>query len=402
VKLATLALLLWGLATGLPAQAEPTVLLISWDGLRHDFPDRYSTPALQRLEREGARAERLVPVFPSNTFPGHVSLATGTYPDRHGILDNAFLDRERGRFRMSNDASWIEAEPVWVTAERQGIVSASYFWVGSETDWNGIGATHRMTPFDSGVGEDAKVDQILAWLDLPEPARPRLILSWWHGADRAGHRYGPDDSAVATAIAEQSRALERLLVGLDARKRWGETTLLLVSDHGMTPVRGAIPIASALEAAAPEARLVDGTSVAHVFVQGVTERAAAERALGELAHMQLLRRDALPSRLRLDHPTRTGDLVALAEPGYVFRQASLGTRILARLARLFGQQQGIHGYAPEHPDMGGSFFALGRGVERGARLPAVRMIDIAPTVTSLLGIAPPRDAEGKAIPLRTH
>jgi predicted AlkP superfamily pyrophosphatase or phosphodiesterase len=401
MRLARLAILLCALAAGLAAHAEPTVILISWDGMRHDFPDRYPTPALARLEREGARADHLLPVFPSNTFPGHVSLATGTYPDRHGILDNAFYDRERGSFRMHNDASWIEAEPLWVAAERQGVVTASYFWVGSETDWHGIGATHRVAPFDSDVDEQAKVDQILAWLDLPLESRPRLILSWWHGADRAGHRHGPDHAAVASAIAEQAQALERLLAGLDARG-WSETTLLLVSDHGMTPVRGAIPIAHALEAAAPQARLVDGASVAHVFVPDEAQRAAAERALAALPHTRVLRREALPAELRLDHPSRTGDLVALAEPGYVFRQAGLGTRMLGWIARLFGEQQGIHGYAPELPDMGGSFFALGHGVGTGVRLPVVRMIDVAPTVAALLGIAPPRDAEGTAVSLQPN
>ena len=56
---------------------------------------------------EGLRAERFVPVFPANTFPAHVSLATGTYVDRHGIVGNVFRDLERGRFSYSNDASWI-------------------------------------------------------------------------------------------------------------------------------------------------------------------------------------------------------------------------------------------------------------------------------------------------------
>jgi predicted AlkP superfamily pyrophosphatase or phosphodiesterase len=95
--------------------------------VRHDHPDSADVPALSRMAREGVRAGRLVPVFPSNTFPTHVSLATGTYPDRHGIVDNHFVDRDRGRYRMSSEADWIEAEPLWIAAQRQGVPVATYF-----------------------------------------------------------------------------------------------------------------------------------------------------------------------------------------------------------------------------------------------------------------------------------
>ena len=135
--------------------------MLSWDGTRSDYLARTEVPALERMQREGMQAERLIPVFPSNTFPNHVSLATGTYVDRHGMVANVFRDRSRGVFRYSDDATWIEAEPLWVTVERQGLRAAAFFWVGSETDWNGVGATYRRAPFDGSVPESEKVKQIL-------------------------------------------------------------------------------------------------------------------------------------------------------------------------------------------------------------------------------------------------
>ena len=213
--------------------AEAVVILLSWDGVRHDMPDRARTPALDRVAQSGTHAA-LRPVFPTNTFPNHVSLATGTFVDRHGIVGNVFEDRERGRYRYSNDASWIEAEPIWAAAERQGVRAASFFWVGSETDWRGRGASYRRAPFDTKIGEDEKVDQILAWLDLPAAERPGLIVSWWHGADHAGHERGPDHADVVRALERQDVQLLRLLEGLDVRGAWDETTLIIVSDHGMS------------------------------------------------------------------------------------------------------------------------------------------------------------------------
>ena len=393
-RFARLAALLTLLAAS-AAQAEPTVILLSWDGVRHDEPDRVATVALSRMQREGARAERLVPVFPSNTFPGHLSLATGTFPDRHGIVDNQFIDRERGRFDMgSRVADWLEAEPLWVAAERQGVRSAVYFWVGSESDWRGHGARYRMAPFDTKVSEAEKVQQIVRWLDLPAAERPHLILAWWHGTDAESHRRGPDDPSVAEALAQQDAQLAALEKALDARSAWSDTTLLVVSDHGMTVATKPVPVRATLEGAGIRSRISDGSTVAHVFLEDPAQLSRAEAVISRLEGVRVYRRDTLPDALRLRHPTRTGDLVVIASPPYALRESPL----LERAARaLTFAKRGMHGYDPQLPEMGGIFFALGRGVPKGTKLGAVRMIDVAPTVARLLGIDPPAQSEGKPI-----
>ncbi len=379
-----------------PATPErpPTVILISLDGVRHDTIDRGPFPALDRIAREGLRAERLIPVFPSSTFPGHVSLATGATPDVHGIVDNEFWDRARGeRFDYDNDASWIEAEPLWATAERQGVPAATYFWVGSETDWRGVGARHRIAPFDSGVGEAEKVAQITAWLDLPEAERPRLVMSWWHGADRAGHRYGPDHPEVAATLAAQDHHLGDLLAALDARDAWSHTTLVLVSDHGMTTAEHTIPLKQALAEAGVDPRVETGSAVTHLFFTDEAERDRAAAALAGLAGVRVDRREDLPASASFAHPDRTGDLVVRALPGHTFRRGGL----LAQVGDLLGERRGFHGYAPDHPDMAGIFVAMGRGIEAGARIGPIAMIDVAPTIAALLGIDPPQHATGKSV-----
>jgi len=382
------------------APPAPTVIVLSLDGVRHDYLDRAPFPAFGRIAREGLRARRLVPVYPSSTFPGHVSLATGATPAVHGIVDNQFWDRaRRERFDYANDARWIDAEPLWAAAERQGVPAATFFWVGSETDWRGVGARYRVAPFDAKIGEAEKVAQILAWLDLPARERPRLVMSWWHGADHAGHAKGPDHPDVIKELADQDRQLGALLAGLDARGAWTHTTLVVVSDHGMTHAERSVPIARAQRSAKVRvAHLEVGTAVAHVFLDDPADVARAERALAELAGVRVDRREALPASLHLSHPTRTGDLVVRAEPPYTFAAPGLFDRV----AQLFGAHVGMHGYAPELPDMAGILLAIGRGVPAGARPDVVRMIDVAPTVARLLGIEPPRNAEGRAIDAFAH
>src|SRR5262245_40151269 len=149
--------------------------------MRWDYPARAQAPTFARLAAEGASAGFLEPPFPTSTFPSHATLATGVYPARHGIVNNEFFDRGRGPYRREDDAVWLLAEPIWVTAERQGVRTAVYHWVHSYSAWRGI-APSRALPF-SGVTDREKIETIIAWLRLPEAERPRLILSYLHGPD---------------------------------------------------------------------------------------------------------------------------------------------------------------------------------------------------------------------------
>ena len=383
-----------------PAAEHPTVIVLSWDGVRHDYLDRVSLPALARIEAEGLRAERLIPVFPSTTFPNHVALATGARTDRHGIINNVFYDRDKGLYDYggNGDEDWLEAEPIWAAAERQGVRSGVFFWVGSETDWHGHGASYRKAPFDDDIGEAEKVEQILTWIDLPREKRPQLIMSWWHGGDGVGHRKGPNHPDISTQMQSQDEQLGALLAGIDAREGWGHTTLIIVSDHGMTEFDEVIPVKSPLDDAGIAARVIPGAATAHIFLDDPADLDRAYEVLAGISHAETYRGDALPASLRLRHPKRTGDLVMLAEPPRTFYQVGIFRRALLWLVKtFFDWKPGMHGYLPDHPDMGAILVAMGRGVNPGTKLGPTQTIDIAPTIAALLGIEPPAQSEGQSI-----
>jgi alkaline phosphatase D len=114
------------------------------DGFRWDYPLKAKTPNLNKIAASGVRADKIIPSFPTKTFPNHYTLATGLYPDHHGIVLNEFYDPERkvfynvGERQTVEDGNFYEGEPAWVTAESQGLKSAALFWVGSEAVIKGI------------------------------------------------------------------------------------------------------------------------------------------------------------------------------------------------------------------------------------------------------------------------
>jgi predicted AlkP superfamily pyrophosphatase or phosphodiesterase len=392
-------LLFWvALAAPLAWAGPPLVIVMSWDGMRWDYPDRAPFPGLTRMQTEGLRAEKLIPGWPSSTFPGHVTLATGAWADVHGIVDNEFLDRKRGRYAYSSDASWLAAEPLWIAAERQGVRAATYFWVGSETDWHGVGQHYRIAPFNPDTPESAKVDQMLAWIDLPPDQRPGLVMAYWHGADTVGHRRGPDSPEIVKQIYDQDAQLVRLLDGIDARRLWDDTTVILVSDHGMTALHGFFDLAGFLGDHGFPAHVFGGPGVAHVFLDDPKQVDGAFALLSGHKPFEVYRGSDLPERFHLKFPDRTGDLVVVSDPSEPLWYPQWWARALYTvLGEVADVYPGGHGFDPNLSDMGATMLAMGRGVPKGARIGPVDMTDIAPTVVKLLGIDPPSQSTGTAI-----
>jgi arylsulfatase A-like enzyme len=367
---------------GAEAEVLPSVVMISLDGTRPADVAAGRLPSLTRMSRRGASAEKLLSSFPSNTFPNHVTLVTGVVPERHGIVDNSFVDPERGRFQKQDIPSWIAVEPIWSLLSRAGILSASYYWVGSEGDWPGGAGPRYWKPFSSRTLESQKVEQILAWLDLPERERPRLITSWFHGADHVSHHHGPDSDEVVRALEVQDRALQLLLQGIAERGLWQSTTLLVVSDHGMMLPERRVNLAAELEAAGIEARVVGigGFVSLRVEEEDIAKAVAKARGLG----LSAWRRADAPAELRVANP-RFGPVVVTAPRGTAIVYSGL------KLA-------GFHGHAPEIPEMAGILVAQGRGVAPGTRLPEIHNIHVAPTVLRLLDVVVPSWMEGRPIP----
>jgi len=228
-------------AVALPEQRPTPLLLISIDGFRVDYQERAATPNLDQLVGEGVAAEGLVHVFPTKTFPTHYSMVTGLYAENHGVVANSMWDPDRERsFSLRNreavmNPAWYDGEPIWHTAERQGLISGTFFWPGSEAPIGGRHATY-WKPYDASVPHLERIDQILAWLDLPHAERPDFMTLYFSRVDSLGHGLGPGAPEVAAAVAELDADIGVLLAGLEERGLLGQMHILVVSDHGMSNI----------------------------------------------------------------------------------------------------------------------------------------------------------------------
>lgn len=373
----------WGYAppaAGSPSEDRPpTVILISMDGTRPADLTMAQLPGLVELGRLGARAQALVPVDPTNTFPSHVSLATGVLPETHRLVNNVFIDPARGRFSRDAIHTWIESEPIWSIAERHGLPTASFYWVGSEGPWKDGPGPSVWKKFSSRTSEKTKVTQILKWLAIENPAdRPRLITSWFHGADHAGHVSGPGASAVAKLLLPQNAQIERLVGEMEKRGLFASTTLIIVSDHGMAAAEERVNLGQVLRRAGLKVTLLGiGGFATGVFKDGqrTDENLARAVAVAREAGMQAWARAEAPENWHVADP-RFGDFVV---------RAPIGMAIVGARTRI----DGFHGYPATEPEMAGILVARGRGVSVGANLGRVSSLAIAPTILKLLGLPIP-------------
>ena len=375
------------------AAARPYLIVVSLDAFRFDYLDRYQPSALKRLAVDGIRAAALIPPFPSKTFPSHYTIATGLYPGHHGILGNNFYDPRRDRwFRMrdtsaARDGSWYGGEPIWAVAEREGVKSAVYFWPGSEAQVLGRRPTYYKT-FRASAPDSQRVDESIAWLRLPPAERPHFVMMYVNTGDDTTHRFGPETPRTASVVASLNRTVQRLLDGVASLPMRDSVNVVVLSDHGMADIHQdrSIPIRSLLAADGLDTTLVrtgdNGPSMSLWFDGDDALRDRTHAALRKrLVNARVYARGETPPHWKLDGNERAGDLIVVADLGYVIT-TSAKDRVTDR---------GSHGWDPTHEQMHGIFIAAGPQVSRAGVVPAFENVHVFPFLASLLGLAAPSE-----------
>lgn len=377
--------------------AYQPLLLVSLDGFRWDYRLRHpeATPTLNRLAAEGASARGLIPVFPSNTFPNHYSAVTGRRPRHTGVINNSMFDPARGRFfrntlpQAVRDPAWWGAEPIWVTAIRQGRKAATSFWVGSEAPVAGVRPTW-WRPFDPAMGFGPRRDEVMAWIRRPAGDRPDLITFYLEETNSVGHRRGPDSGEMVEAIALLDRQLGELLRLLG--EAGAQPNVVVMSDHGMTATRPERGVA--LD------DYLDLTTVQVDFAGPVAGlrplSTTVEALLTRLAHLpggaRVFTPATLPSHLYLAGNDRIPPVIVLAgEGGWVERRA--------QIEKYFPTTLGEHGYDPLLPSMHGTLVVHGPAFRQdGTVIEPVENIHLYALLCAVMGIeAAPHDGDQRLV-----
>ena len=359
------------------------VVMVSFDGFRWDYTDLYDTPNFDALAENGVKAEGLIPSFPTNTFPNHYTLATGLYPDNNGIINNSFYAHDLGGVYRIGDIDMVTnpdayfGEPIWVTAEQQGIRSASYFWVGSEAPIKGVYPTYYKK-YDESIPYMDRVDQVIRWLELPLRKRAGLVLLYFDEPDETGHRNGPEHHSTGQKVEYLDSVLGYLRSEISILEYSDRVNLIVLSDHGMGPISSDkyVNIYDHLMEEWTH-RVVGGNPVylidpAEGFADSVTGR------LDPLEGVSAWQKEDIPAHLNYGESPRFPGIVVVADSLW-----SIGT-----WTDPSGYVGGTHGYDNMFTDMHTIFMAEGPAFRQGYTTSAFENVEVYGIIAHILGLEP--------------
>jgi len=376
---------------------KPTLILISIDAFRFDYLAKYQPPNLTALAREGVQAKWMTPSFPALTFPNHYTIATGLYPEDHGIVANDIYDPDfKAIFSGTDkaavqDSRWWGGEPIWVTAEKQGERAACYFFPGSEAEILGVRPSF-WKPYDENTPNSKRVDTALSWLDLPAPQRPSFLALYFSDVDTAGHHFSPSSSELKRAIEEVDNSIGRLIKGLKRRGIYDQTNIIIVSDHGMAEVRpnDVVLLDQYFQTKRTE-KVIWGQELTQIFPKA-GESAVIEQELsnGKMKHAQCYLKQQIPARFRYQNNRRIAPIICLANEGWrIFEHRKYldelqGGKIPRHLI-------GAHGYDNALPSMRATFIAHGPAFKSGIVVEPFDNVDVYNIMTDVLGLKAARN-----------
>lgn len=369
--------------------------MVSFDGFRHDYVEKYNTPNIKEFIKQGAAAEMMRPSFPSKTFPNHYTLVTGLYPGNHGLVDNTFYDKGRDTFYSIRQRAKVEDSyyygglPLWQLVQKNGMKSASYFWVGSEARIEGEFPTyyHR---FDDKVPHKNRVNAVFDWLKLPETERPHLMTIYFSMVDTQGHEYGPNGQKTKEAVMEADSLVGMLVEGL--KKIDLPVNVILVADHGMYEMQNKPEYFIYQEdilAGLPKDDFIFVTNMTHanIFVKNKAKEDSIYNVIkARESHFKVYKKAEIPAKLHFNTHPRIGDLFFVVDPAYsIYSKEALAKKPETRAV------WGVHGFDPSiTPEMGAIFYAKGPNIKAGVKIPAFDNIHVYPFVAAILGITPPK------------
>ncbi len=365
------------------ATLDSYVLVVSFDGFRWDYSDLYETPNFDLLEESGVKAEHLISSFPTKTFPNHYTLATGLYPDHHGIINNSFYASELegiyriGATEMVTNPDAYFGEPLWVTAEKQGVKSASYFWVGSEAPIMGISPSYWET-YDGRVPYLSRVDQVIKWLKLPLNERPGLIFLYFDEPDGTAHRYGPEHTETGDVVNYLDSILGYIRSELSELEYGELVNLIVLSDHGMGLTRPDKFVNLEEYLKEEWASSVIGGNPLYLIEPAEGFADSITNTLNAVEGVSAWQKEDIPERLHYGTSVRFPGIVVVADSLW-----SIGTN-----PDPSGYSGGAHGYDNAFSDMNTIFYAEGPAFKENFTSTPFSNVEIYGIVTHILGLEP--------------
>lgn len=437
------------------------VILITIDGLRPEMyldSTRWPAPNLHYLLAHGTHAQHLKSVFPAYTYLSHTAMITGALPARSGIY---FNQNKLGNGEWDWFSSSIRVPTLWKVLKAHGLTTAAVQWPLSGMDaitysvpeifdihhpedridltrkYATPGLLDELAKNATGVLDSSTMNEDYFSMDdnsarmagyIFRTRKPAFLAMHLVSVDGLEHQQGRDGDSVKLALAASDHDIGLMLEAIERSGAKDSTVIIVLGDHGFIDIHEAFRPNLLIQGI--PAKFIAAGGSAFLYPTPITEtwppldsnridkhRAARLQQIGAqvAAILNKLPEDKrklfrILDRAELDNMgADSGAILALAAtPGLVFSGAVKPANIVNNGPGTQIQQNpldgvfypvhgGHHGYDPNIPQMYSGFIAMGAGIRKGAEIPELGEVDVAPLIAILLGIefkAP----DGKLIP----
>jgi alkaline phosphatase D len=362
---------------------NPYLVVVSMDAFRWDYADMYNTPNLDKIAKNGIVSEGLIPAFPSKTFPNHYTLATGLYPDNHGIVNNTFFDSTRNVIYKIRDREKVQdgyfygGEPIWNTVEKNNMKAASYFWVGSEANVQNMHPSYYKL-YSSRDPFENRIDTVINWLNLPQPERPNLCMLYFHEPDGVGHDYGPEHVETQKVVEYMDSLVGDLYSKLNNLPHADSINLIILSDHGMGNISEDKTVIISKDIDTSLIEIAAGSNPVFNIKAKDGKLEELYNKTKKVKGISVWKTNEIPSRLNYGKNPRTLDMVVVADSSW-----SIVYKLRSNYD--FG---GTHGYDPANTDMHAIFYAIGPAFKEDKKIGRFNNVDIYNIMCKTLEINP--------------
>lgn len=356
---------------------------------------------MNELRLNSTHAEFLQNVFPTKTFPNHHSIATGVFPEEHGVMANSLYD-----FDLAQEVNYSypmfhfksEYKPIWILNELAGGRSGCMMWPGSNYEYDGVVCTHSKH-YNTSVSYNERVDDVFEWI-LNDKAPANLIMLYIEEPDLHAHAFGPESNTITDLVAKLNGVTEYLHQKIQQHNLENRVNVVHLSDHGMESLqlKNVVNLTSIV---GDKVKFYGTTPVLQIVPNNLAETDAIFAKLSleakERGTFKVYTNDLLPKRWRFNNKIRVGPITAVAELGYGFHdmyKAAAWYETAYKIPVTQTTKYGVHGYDNIYPSMHPIFFAYGHMIKSANPVQPFDTVDLFYLFCEILGLEAPDYLKG--------
>jgi predicted AlkP superfamily pyrophosphatase or phosphodiesterase len=442
--LIALALVL-GIKEKANAQGAPAkyVILVTVDGFRPEFyldSVNYAMPTVRELMKNGVSALGLNPVFPSVTYPDHTTMVTGVSPVKHGIYYNTPFEPEGATGKWYWDYNLIKAPTLWDAMHKAGKTTACVRWpvtFNAPIDYRIPEYWDYKNMADARAYTAAATQPASLWKEVQENAtgilkaedlnadnneliqdenvarmagyiikkyKPNFLALHLACTDHYEHENGRDHYMVKASVAGADRAIKTLVESVNRAKIADSTLIIVLGDHGFENIYRTFNPNYLLKQAGLITDVKTGNWKAQFHSSGGSSflQLKDSKDKATLSKVEAILAQQPDSVKKYFQVVNKANLTKIgADPNVPIALSGINGTTIGNKADVifeqFGRTRGTHGFFPDHKQIQTGFVAFGPGLKKGAVIPVMNMVDIAPLIVKLTGVTLP-EMDGKLYP----